>query len=196
MRNSITVCLVVIVLVWLSATASAQDNGIFSGHGARFLDEKKPQSPKSKWPKLLDFSKDETPAPMAMPFSDRFNKKPSAEKPTIEKPSLDWFKKKPSSLDGRKSPKPFSGLTDLFPKRDPNRPTLLEKMNTKSKHFFDRTTSWTQKKNQELRDKSFSTWDAITKDLRAYQAETDHKTIPAQPPVRTAEALGKPRVRF
>ena len=109
---------------------------------------------------------------------------------------LDWFKKKPKGIDGGEQVKPFSGLAELFPKRDPNQPSILEQMNTKSKDFIDRTTGWTERKNQKLRDRSFSTWDAITKDLRIQQSATDRATIPAQPPVRTAEAMNKPRVRF
>ena len=213
MRNCQFFCTIALVLVWLCSITNAQDNGIFSGQGVRFPESKKPLPTKSKWPKLLDFSKDEpdTSASTPMPFSSLFAKKPKVEKPEVEKsaleklritkPNFDLFKRKPGSQPGLEKPnplsgKPFNGLTELFPKRDPNRPSMFAQMNSKSKSFLDRTTGWTERKNRKMRDKSASTWDAITKDWRAIQSDAERNTIAAQPPVRTAEAPDKPRVRF
>ena len=193
--------LAMFLVFWLPSNVGAQDNGIFSGQGVRFPEFEKSSPPKSKWPKLLDFSKDESSALPVNPLSGLFSRQAKPEKPApgttgVAKSKFDWFKKKPDETDDDKQPKPFSGLTELFPKRDPNSPGLLEQMNSKSKSWIDRTTGWTQRKNQKKRDKSFSTWDAISKDWRAFQLDAERSSIPAQPPVRSAEALGKPRVRF
>lgn len=201
MRKNSLFCALSIVVIWLSSSVVAQDNGIFSGQGVRFPETKKPLSTKHKWPKLLDFSKDESATPSTNPFSGMFARKTMPERRTFEtpvlpKPRFDWFKKKTNEIDGGGQVQPLSGLAELFPKRDPNQPSILEQMNAKSKNFIDRTTGWTQRRNQKLRDKSFSTWDTITKDLRSQKSELDRAITPAQPPVRTAEALGKPRVRF
>ncbi len=201
MRNCSILCTVTIVFVCLSSSVGAQDNGIFSGQGVRFPESSQPVESKSKWPKLLDFSKDESAAPKSHLFSSMFSKqtkpaRPGFETSEVEKPKFDWFRKKPDEIDHSGQAKPLGGFADLFPKRDPNRPGLLGQMNTKSKDWIDRTTGWTERMTQKKRERSASTWDAITKDWRAIQSEADHEAIPAQPPVRSAEAINKPRVRF
>jgi hypothetical protein len=189
-------CLMAIVGVGFCSHAHAQIDGIFTGKGMRSPEPPAATAPKLKWPKLLDFSKDESETPKTKPFSSLFAKKPVSEPPSSEKPGFDWLKKKPSVQQEQVQAKPKAGIADLFPKRDPDRPSMFEQMNMKSKSFIDRTTGWTQRKNQKMRDKSFSTWDSITKELRASQPELEQDTIPAQPPVRSADASNKPRVRF
>ena len=185
MKNCILVLSLAIGWACISSHAMAQDNGLFSGQGVRFPESKEPVAKKSRWPKLLDFSKDEKPAVKEKQNSGFFSRKPS----------FDLFKRNPDS-GGRFQPKPFKGFSEMFPKRDPNRPSMLQQMNTKSKEFFDRTTSWTKRMGPKKSEKRSLTWDAITKDLRAYQSGAKPKTAPAQPPVRTAEASDRPAVRF
>ncbi len=200
-------CLVVVLLVGLSCgPLSAQD--LFSGAGIRSaMPDEEPT--KSRWPKLLDFSKEKPASRPFQPFSGLSGntKKPEPEevptkalfslpsfnKPTFERPSFNWLKKKPALFEER-STDTKSAFADLIPKRDPNTPNLFQQMNSKSKDFFDRTTGWTERKNRNLRAKSNETWDSITKDIRAYQREKP--TAPAQPPIRTAEAPRQSKIRF
>jgi hypothetical protein len=179
-----------ISIVLLYTVADAQDGGIFGGQGIPGPESKKTDAT-SKWPKLLDFSKDEPKPRSSNPFSGMFTKKPS-----VEKPSFDLFKSKkmePAGSSDKASP--FAGLSDLFPKRDPDKPNIFKQMNAKSKGFFERSNHWTQRRNQTLKDKSYGTWDQITRDMREIQAR-QKATKPAQPPIRTAETTDQPRVRF
>ncbi len=206
---------------------NAQDFGAFSGRGIPNFSQPEPQPQKFRWPKLLDFSKNDSefPAQTARPFSSLF-----------KKPNFQLFKQRPNWLgDGEAirplsgladlmsggpdsprpfsgfadlmnnpdAPKPFSGLADLIPKRDPSKPGLLAQMNAKSKSFFDRTldrSNWGLSKAAEgAKEKTFGTWDAITRDMRAIQQNQSPitPTTPALPNIRTAETDDtKPRIRF
>jgi len=204
--------LVLFAIGMTSANLGAQE--LFSGSGIRSTDSDQPAA-KSRWPKLLDFSKSEPTSRGVQPFSGLSSRKvepaerpakgvfslpsfekPKFEKPTFEKPSFDWLKRKPNLSDNREST-PFAGFTDKMPKRDPNNPGLFQQMNTKSKNFFEKTTGWAHRKNQNMKEKSNETWDSIAKDLRDYQQQNpQNNTSPAQPPVRTAEAPSQSKIRF
>ena len=196
----------------LTCSAHGQDLGIFSGRGigsvpmggstigasssnsdlgnatqaqAADLLTRKP-----KWPKILDFSKNDSLLPERKPFSGLF-----------KKPSFDLFKNGPPQMPQMKPmPDLFSRtktIGDLFPKRDPNKPNIFSQMNAKSKDFFSRTTDWASRKNQGLREKSSSTWDNVIKDFKDIEPpQAGAFTEPAKPNIRTADSLNKPRIRF
>jgi len=184
MKLGITIVLFV-SLGLMAGDIQAQESGIFGGRGIGVpsgMDESTIEPAKSRWPKMLDFSKDEATPASRKPFSELFKKKPT----------FDLFKSqsndKPSFF---KKPKPIS---EWFPKKDPSKPNLFQQMNAKSKNFFDRTTNWATQKNKNLKNKSNGTWDSIVNDFK--QIEAEGRTTPAQPNLRTAEANGKPKVRF
>ncbi len=190
-----------VAFVFNSCAADAQE--IFGGRGIRGAEPVEP-APKSRWPRLLNFSKEEPRPASVQPFSGhtyRGREQPERREtapfslPTFNKPSFDWMKRPGLRTEGEPT-RPFSGLTDMFPKRDPDQPSLFEQMNNKSKNMIDRTSTWAQQKNQNLRDRTFDTWDAITRDFRHERPIESDSMSPAQPPVRTAEASGQPRVRF
>ncbi|MFK7769237.1 MAG: hypothetical protein AB8B55_18595 [Mariniblastus sp.] len=205
-----------ISITFASCELNAQDFGIFSGGGipskyAQKTDVPKkplirwpkmtdftreyqaPKEPLIRWPKMTDFTKDDSTEQTARPFSSLF-----------KKPSFEFLKRKPNLFggdSGEGAVRPFAGLADLMPKRDPNKPSFFAQMNAKSKSLMDRTTgkiaSW-GKKAEEPQAKAFGTWDAVTRDMRSIQAKQNgiQPTVPAQPNIRTADAVEKPRVRF
>lgn len=196
---------IVISVATITAETNGQDSGIFSGRGlssiplgGRTIDGSSTRQAapvydstgriqdlsvkKPRWPKILDFSNDNSTSSARRPFSDLF-----------KKPSFDLFKNKPGVPEIFSRPK---SLADLFPKRDPSKPNLLQQMNAKSKDFFSRTSDWAAKKNLGLREKSNSTWDNVINDFRGIESKAKDFTVPAQPNIRTAESLDKPRIRF
>ena len=210
MKTNLSIVIVFVTATLLASVGNSQDLGIFSGRGIGTSGSLEMpnvvEETKSRWPpKILDFSRDTSTQTARKPFSALF-KKPSFEMPKLglpklglpkfERPSLDIFKPRfgaDGSNNGIVNAPP--SLADLFPKRDPNRPSLFAKMNEKSKSFFDRTTGWVAGKNQNLKSKSSSTWDSVMSDYREIQSQGNGVT-PARPNVRTAEATGQPRVRF
>ena len=202
---------VAFLVATLTSTACGQDLGIFSGRGigsvpmggnsigsssnsnlTNSLQDQVPDLPskKPRWPKILDFSKNDSLLPERKPLSGLF-----------KKPSFDLFKDGPPQIPQMKQmPDLFSRtrtFADLFPKRDPNKPNIFSQMNAKSKDFFSKTTDWAARKNQGLRERSSSTWDNVIKDFKDIEPpQRGSITEPAQPNIRTAESMNKPRIRF
>jgi hypothetical protein len=186
MRSGIFLTLVTTTLLLVS-DARAQDMGIYTGRGIPDSFGGAPETKKSRLPRLLDFTKDEPEASKPKPFSKLFTPKmPFANRP---------LKFGSDPADSAEEPKPRRSFSDLFPKRDPDRPNLLEQMNAKSRNFMDRTTGWAQRQNQQMRERSFATWDAITRRSREDSGRLK-RMKPAQPPIRTTDVLDKPGVRY
>ncbi|MFT5299617.1 MAG: hypothetical protein ACI87E_000083 [Mariniblastus sp.] len=206
MKIGLILIAVVIGCLANSMTASAQDSRIFGGRGIR--EESPSAESKSRWPKLLNFSK-EAPSQKSTinyPFSsntvkaaERYSEpesRPGFSFPKFEKPSFEFLKRRPSLFENEMGQKPFSGMSSLFPKRELGEPNVFEKMNSKSKDIIDRTTNWAQQKNQNLRDKTFDTWDAITRGGLGQGDAGSQAIVPSQPPVRAAQSAESARVRF
>jgi hypothetical protein len=185
MRSGITLTLFMATLMF-AANAFAQDTGIYSGRGIPDSMMPTQEVKKSRWPKLFDFSKDDGEDYGQAPFSKR----------TAARMPFENFKANSNSqsTDSSSETKSRRGLSELFQKRDPDRPTFFEQMNAKSKTLFDRTTSWAQRKNQPSREKKFGTWDAITRRSRA-KADGVTDPSPARPPIRSTE-LDEPGIRY
>lgn len=175
--------------VYTESTASAQAPNLFGGKGIRTTPfGPKEEKPARQWPRLLDFSADKPAAKERQsmfggPLQKSTWKQEVAPEPTVERPRL------------------FGGMPSLFAKPDPTEPNLIQRMNERSKDFVDRTADWAHEKNQNFRERSFDTWDAMTKNLRPAQPAIEG-TQPAnplgtQPSVRTAEnAEARPSVKF
>ena len=166
----------------------SQDLEFFSGRGiGSSLQSELPQVEPNRplIPGINNFSSDVAPSTVRKPFSGLF------KKPKL--PTWEELKPKPvGELLDRPNP-----LTDLFPKRDPDRPNLFQKMNSKSKDFFDRTKGWASGKGNGIREKSNTTWDELVRGFKDGEAELrEQATAPAQPKFRTAEAIGEPKLRF
>jgi len=187
MRSGIILTLVTATLMFAS-NALAQDMGIYSGRGIPDSYGSAPEVKKSRWPKLLDFTKDDT-------ESESLKPKPFSKLFTPKMPFDNRRKTESGSFDSSYDSKPRRTFSDLFPKRDPNRPNMLEQMNAKSRNLMDRTSGWAQRQNQGLREKSFATWDAITRRSRERTAKP-RRTAPAQPPIRTTNVLDEPGIRY
>ncbi len=185
MRSGIILTLVTAMLLLVS-NAPAQDMGIYSGRGIPDSYGSAPEPKKSRWPKLLDFTKDEPEETRPKPFSNLFTPKmPFADR------KLNF---RGDSEETSAESKPRRSFSDLFPNRDPDRPNLFEQMNSKSKSLMSRTTGWAQRQNQQLREKSFATWDAITK--RRDDSTKSRRMTPAQPPIRTTDVVDQPGIRY
>lgn len=195
MRYLYLICLSLTLVAGFGSTANAQIDGIFTGRGWRSPEPSPPVVEKKKWPRFLDFSRDSSP-PKEKATSGFWGRDSDSTESPPEKSSFNWFKKKPDTVEGETPAKPFGSLSGMLPKRDPSQPSVFQQMNVKSRSFLDRTTGWTKRKNRARQERSRSTWDAITKDLRAIDAQNKREMPPAQPPVRSAEKPGQPRVRF
>ncbi len=176
------------ILAALSAAVDAQE--LFGGHGIGTAQNSSGngQGAGSRWSNLMDFSTDKKPEPSRFQL---FGSKSGAEGSR-----LNWFRRSEEDSDGL-----FGGMPSLLPKRDPDNPGFLKQLNSKSRDFIGRTSDWAHSQNQNLRNRTFDRWDAITKDLRIRQPKQDATEEPAangmQPPLRSAESLkGQPSVRF
>lgn len=184
--TTLSFCLTILV-----TDLAAQSPALFGGHGIRTSTFQPKPEPEQKsglhWPKLSDFSTGKS------DNEKRFRLFGSQNKSTNDSAA---------ELDATEPPKLFGGMPSLFPQRDPGEPNFMDRMNAKSKDFVDRTTGWAQQKNQNLRERTFETWDSITKDLRPGASKPNSRNEPfplsgAQPPVRTSQNIdGQPRVRF
>jgi hypothetical protein len=167
----------------------AQQPMLFGGHGIRTPAFEPDEDRKTglHWPKLSDFSTGET------TNETRFR---------LFGPQDESTGNSEEKFDAAERRKLFGGMPLLFSQRDPSEPNFIDRMNAKSKDLVDRTTTWAQQKNQNLRERTFDTWDSITKDLRPTDSKPDERNglLPlsgAQPPVRASEDVdGRPRVRF
>ena len=185
----------VFVATSLVASIGLSQDGIFSGRGigntGTLEIPRAADTRKAAWPKILDFSRDDSTQTARTPFSALF------KKPNFQKPNFDFFKPKtnPEGIIDRRTT-----LADLLPKRDPNRPTIIESMNAKSKKFQDKMTGWFSGKNQDLKSKSADTWNSVLSDFREIQQRNgivpQANPLTPRPNVRTADATGQPRVRF
>jgi len=182
----------VTAILVLSSVVSAQDEGLFSGQGIQSAGSGTKDAAKPKWPIPFDFSKKDSKTKTGASIAELFSKTPKAGK--VDKPKFE-FPKFGVSESAKKAMPSFS---DLFPKPDPDRPNFFKDINDKSKDFWGKTTNWTQRRSDTIKRKSFGDWDAVKKDMRALEnaARRAQQTTPAQPPVRTAEALDQPTVRF
>ena len=180
-----------IATLFLSTVAVGQDAGNFGGHGIRQPESQTPAASNSKWPNLLNFSKNQETPRNSNPFSGIFSRKPG-----VPKQGFEMFKSNNSGKPGSSEKlSPFAGFSALFPKRDPDKPNIFEQMNAKSRDLFERSNHWTRRRSQSLKDRTFGTWDDISRDMREIQ-KRQNATIPAQPPIRTAQETDQPHVRF
>lgn len=141
------------------------------------------------------------------PFSGLFKRSDSNQstfgqtQPKFSMPKVEWPKLEMPKLKMPKFewPKMNAGGGGLFkrpswlPERDPNAPTLLEKMNTKSKAFIDRTTGWMAGKSAELSEKRTASWDMIRRDMERIKSQAQDSTL--TPPTRSADNSA-PRMRY
>jgi hypothetical protein len=81
---------------------------------------------------------------------------------------------------------------NFLSQRDPSAPNLFHQLGDRSRNLMQRTTNWAHERNQSFREKTFDTWDSMTKNLlptprRAVDAQAVPYEQAAQPPLRTAE---------
>lgn len=182
----------VAAMLVFSSAVSAQDGGLFSGQAVQSAGSGTKDAAKPKWPIPFDFSKKDSKTKSGTSIAELFSKKSKTDK--ADKPKFEL----PKFGISESAKKAMPSISDLFPKPDPDRPNFFKDINDKSKDFWGKTTNWTQRRNETIKRKSFGDWEAVKKDMRAFQeaARRAQQTTPAQPPVRTAEALDQPTVRF
>ena len=171
------------------ASVDAQEGGLFSGAGIRELGTPKQEkmNENKTWPNLFQRNRD-TDAP---------------RKPLL--PKLDIFKPASSDYDmdyaDNSRPPMFGGLPRLFPERDPNRPGFFKDLNARTKAFFDRSSSdlsgWASRTNKNAKNRTFETWDSITRGLKRPFGKPEQPMPLNQPPLRSAQKMDdQPSVKF
>lgn len=178
-----------IVIGLLGSDGASQDLDIFSGRGIpsnlqRQVQQAEPN--RLSTPSIKNFLTDEvSPSAVRNPFSGLL------KKPKL--PTWDELKSKPTAENLDRS----SSLSELLSKPDTSRLNLFQKMNSKSKDFFEKTKGWAKSKGSDTREKSSETWNNVIRDFKANKAKLiEHATIPVQPNFRSAEAIGEPKLRF
>ena len=178
-------CSVVVAALLLTSNLSAQD--IFGGQGINGRSAEKPSVGKklSDWfPKRSATSKPK----LGMPKL----KMPKFEMPKFEMPKMPALKK-PGQGNNI-----FSGLgkrPSWLPKRDPNAPSLFEKLNRQSKDMAAQTSDWFKGKTDSLSDRGTASWDSIKREMQKIKQEQSQgrKGSLIRPNVRTARTLGSER---
>jgi hypothetical protein len=195
-QRCLTVATALMLLVccgWRTKT-SAQENSLFSGAGIRSLGNADPETadaPTTKpWPGLFGRSRatDET-----------------HQTPAWPRPKFGLFKNSDPDFEMNEAetsrPTMFGGFPRLFPERDPDRPPFFQDFNERTKAFFTRPANdfsgWASRKNETPRNKSFDTWDSMTRGLkRPFSKPTDSQLM-THPPLNSAQRLDeKPSVKF
>ena len=138
---------------------------------------------------------------LSNPFSGWFKQKPAAErKPLIQLPKFEMPKFEMPSFPKPATPNLFSGNTPSWlPQRDPNAPSLWEKMTQKSKEMADRTSNWF--KSTPVDDFSRPTtasWDDIREEMERIQRnrQQQQNSGGVNPDVRSARTPSQPRYRY
>lgn len=184
--TTLPVFLLTIFLVtgFFSQSGSAQMPKLFGGQGIASSNDQAESRSGVQWPRLMDFSNDEN------PDESRFR---------LFGQNRDSFWKSSATAEPQSRKSWFSGFPSLIPERDPNAPTMLEKMNERSKNFVDRTTDWAAERNQNLRARTANTWDTMTRGLRPSQPAGERLRAPdlGGPPMRAADNVDSQNsVRF
>ncbi len=87
---------------------------------------------------------------------------------------------------------------NVFPAKDPNQPTFLQRMNNRNREFWGRTkenlSSWTADSDNLPTNRGFETWNRIT---RGFNSDSQQAQPPAQPPLRTSQQQdGETPIRY
>ena len=178
-------CASLIIAAGLLFTANLSAQDIFGGQGINSRQAEKPSIGK----KLSDWFPKRTEKPkLEMPKL----KMPKFELPKFEIPKMPALKK-PGQGNGV-----FSGLgkrPSWLPKRDPNAPSLFEKLNRQSKEMAQQTGDWFKGKTDSLSERGTASWDSIKREMQKIkQEQSREKNGPMiRPNVRTARALGSER---
>lgn len=193
-RSIITATLLVLACCGWTTQATAQDNSIFSGAGIRPLKTADPQA---------------ADAPAAKPWPSLFGRSRPAHEPRLTpawpKPKLDLFKSTDTDLDvtdeQTSRPTMFHGFPKLFPERDPDRPPFFHDFNERTKALFGRPANdfsgWASGKNEDVRNRTFDTWDSMTRGLKRPFSKASASEPLTQPPVNSAYRFDeKPSVKF
>jgi hypothetical protein len=96
---------------------------------------------------------------------------------------------------------------DLTGDRSSDQPNVFQRMNQNTKDAFVRTrdgiSNWASNANQAVRDRTYETWDAITRGFgprspsRSNESTDDQQlNQPVQPQYRSANRMGEPPKRY
>ena len=191
--NRTEICFALFYLI-IANVSVAQDAMVFGGRGIRSNNDDQNDSAQevNRWPSLLDFSNDKEPE------ENRFQMFGRKQRKDLIRPTP--FRQPEAEAEPDSDHPLFGGMSAWIPKRDPDTPGFFRQMNSKSKDAFDRTADWAHRQNENLRSKTFETWDAITggRDRTSKTESRDRQqNFGARPPVHSAENLdSKPKVRF
>ncbi len=192
--QNVMMTLVVCTCCGWTTEISAQEDSLFSGAGIRtsgMADQQiEADSTTKPWPGLFG--------------RNRATDEPRRP-PVWSMPKLGMFKNSDagSELDYAETSRPpmFGGIPKLFPERDPDRPPLFQDFNERTKAFFSRPANdfsgWASRKNESARNKSFDTWDSMTRGLKRPFSKTTDSQPMTQPPLNSAQRIKeKPSVKF
>jgi hypothetical protein len=202
-----TVQLVFIILVSTPIVAMAQSDGMagdsYRNVARQAMPTAEPTGSMNPFSKLKDFSF-KRPQANGPSFFNRlenlspFNSANAAKEQdrrfgTMSASSAAGFRHFPQQQAQTKS-----GLGKLFPPRNPTEPGWLNKVNTKTRDFFSRSTAWARQK-----EKMPPNWEQTRQEIQqlAYDVMRDAKPSDArpvatpQPPLRSAN-LNQPNVRY
>lgn len=179
MKSGLILALVTAAML-LTGDAYAQGFGPYSGRGIPDSYSGNQEAKKSRWPSLFS-RKEKSDSKSSAPFGGASTQK------------MPFQKYKPGTYNAENQEAKRS-FADFF-RRDPSRPSMLQRMNEKSKTMFRNTADWAQRTNQGIKDKSYETWNAITRRTREGFGRRS-ETTPARPPLRTTDSLEKPGIRY
>ena len=186
-----------LIITVMNSLAFSQDDSIFNGNG---INMNRATSTRTM---MFDFSRlANEPEPASKPAF----KFPKIEIPKWEPPKWEPPKWEPPkwNISGMFQPKKLSESAPLsndesesslfelpkwnmFPERDPQQPSLLERMNDRNREFWGKTkeslSSWTTDSDNSTTSRGFDTWNRIT---QGFQSNPKESNPPAQPPLRSA----------
>ncbi|MCH2182324.1 MAG: hypothetical protein MK108_09995 [Mariniblastus sp.] len=190
MRFHRTSLFLISFLAW-GSMAFGQDNQYFNGNG---INMKRAEPGRTM---MFDFSKlVNEPEQQSEPLF----KLPKLSLPKWQAPHWDWSGMLPAKPAEAKNPltapKPMvSGFEipkwNMFPDRNPEQPSFLQKMNDRNREFWGRTRQnfsvWTGDLENLPGSGGFDTWNRIT---RGFHSDSEATQPPAQPPLRSARQQG------
>lgn len=193
-RLKLTTALVIFACCGWTTESSAQENSLFSGAGIRGIGNANQQTVDEPAPK---------------PWLGLFGRNRATDEgyqaPAWPKPKFGLFKNSEPDFDldyaETSRPAMFGGMPKLFPERDPDRPPFFQDFNERTKAFFSRPANdfsgWASRKNEDTRNKSFDTWDSMTRGLKRPFGKANNSQPMTQPPFNSAQRINeKPSVKF
>ena len=192
-RVKITSAFVMLICCAWTIQISAQDNSLFSGAGIRSMNA-------TEQPTI-----EETESKLWPGFFGRNRSNDEARRPTWPKPKFGLFKKSEPDFDlgyaESSRPPMFGGFPKLIPERAPDRPAFFQDFNERTKAFFTRPANdfsgCSSRKNENARNKSFDTWDSMTRGLKRPFTRASAEQPMTQPPLNSAQRIQeKPSVKF